>query len=450
MTNMSATPGPHEAKKGGVGLFGAMAIGIGGMVGGGIFAVLGEAVTLAHGATVVAFLIAGAIALLTSYSYAHLSVYYRGHGGTVAFIDAAFGVRLATGSINLMLWLSYLVTLALYAVAFGSYALTFFHGPEPSWMRHLLISTGIVLPLAINLFNVEVVSRSETLIVVLKLMLLAAVIAAGLPHIQASHFSASTWGSGLTVVAAGMVIFVAYEGFELIANAAGDVRSPETTLPRAFYGSVVLVIILYCLVAAVTVGTVSESEILAAKDYALAAAARPSMGQLGFTLVGISALLATFSAINATIYGNARLGFKLAKDRELPRILERKAWNEPVSGVLIVGVLSLLIANLINLTAIAILASAGFLLIFAITNAAAAHLAPEIGCRRWLPILACIACIAALLVLLGESYRDNPHALWIFIGFVLVSVLFEWLYTHVLSRPLRLTLPKGHPATKSE
>jgi amino acid transporter len=449
MKAMHTAPEAQQAGKRGVGLFGAMAIGIGGMVGGGIFAVLGEAVTLAHGATVIAFLVAGVIALLTSYSYAHLSVHYQGHGGTVAFIDAAFGIDLATGSINLMLWLSYLVTIALYAVAFGSYALTFFHGPEPSWLRHMLISTAIVLPLVINLFNVEVVSRAETLIVVLKLLLLAAVIIAGLPHIQASHFAASTWGNGLTVVAAGMVIFVAYEGFELIANAAGDMRTPALTLPRAFYGSVVLVIILYCLVAAVTVGTVSESEIVAAKDYALAAAARPAMGDLGFTLVGISALLATFSAINATIYGNARLGYKLATDRELPQILEHKAWNEPVSGVLIVGLLSLLIANLIDLAAIAILASAGFLLIFAITNAAASHLAREIGCSRWLPMLASLACLAALLVLIGESYLDDPKALWIFIIFLLVSVLFEWLYSHVLARPLHLAKPVRLPSKPS-
>jgi hypothetical protein len=421
-----------------IGLVGAMAIGIGGMVGGGIFAVLGEAVSLAHGGTVMAFLVAGAIALATSYSYAHLSVHYPSQGGTVAFIDAAFGTDLATGSINMLLWLSYLVTIALYATAFGSYALTFFHGTHPSWLRHTLVSAAIVVPLAINLFNADIISRAETLIVLLKLLLLAIVIVAGFPHIHASHFAASTWGSGLTVVAAGMVIFVAYEGFELIANAAQDVERPERTLPRAFYGSVLFVIVLYCLVAAVTVGTVSEAEIAVAKDYALAAAARPTMGSLGFTLVAVSALLATFSAINATIYGNARLGYRLARDRELPQLLQHKTWNEPVSGVLVVGVLSLLIANLVDLTAIAILASAGFLLIFAITNAAAGRLSSEIGCRRWLPVLACIACSVALLILLRESYRSDAKALWIFLAFMVLSGLFEWLYARQLARPMRL------------
>jgi len=94
----------------GIGFFGAVAIGIGGMVGGGIFAVLGEAVSLAHGGTAVAFAIAGLVALLTSYSYAKLSVRYPSQGGTVVFVDRAFGIDLATGSINLLLWLSYLVT----------------------------------------------------------------------------------------------------------------------------------------------------------------------------------------------------------------------------------------------------------------------------------------------------------------------------------------------------
>ena len=74
-----------------IGLFGAIAIGIGGMVGGGIFAVLGEAVSLAHGATTIAFLFAGIVALLTSYSYAKLSVAYQSRGGTVIFVDNAFG-----------------------------------------------------------------------------------------------------------------------------------------------------------------------------------------------------------------------------------------------------------------------------------------------------------------------------------------------------------------------
>lgn len=415
-------------KPGKVGLAGALSIGIGGMVGGGIFAVLGEAVSLAKGATAAAFLVAGLLALLTAWSYAKLSVRYPSRGGTVVFVHRAFGLDLVTGSLNLFLWLSYLVTLSLYAVAFGSYALTFFPGSTGPWLRHLLISLAILLPVGINLFNAEIVSRSELLVVVIKLLLLGLILVSGSGFVDASRFDPARWPSSASILSAGLVIFVAYEGFELIANSAQEIRDPAKTLPRAFYGSVVLVILLYVLVALVTVGTVSESQILAARDYALAEAARPALGAFGFKLVAVAALLATFSAINATIYGNARLGFTLAKDGELPEILDRKAWNEPAFGVLASGGLALLMANLIDLTVIAIVASAGFLLVFAVVNAAAARLARETESNRVIPVLGTLACLGALGVLLARAFRENPEALWVFLGFLAGAVIFELTY----------------------
>jgi amino acid transporter len=242
-----------------------------------------------------------------------------------------------------------------------------------------------------------------------------------------------------------MAIFVAYEGFELIANASGDVRDPARTLPLSYYGSVGLVLVLYISVALVTVGTVPDARIAQVKDYALAEAARPAMGQVGFTLVALSALLATFSAINATLYGSARLGFALAKDGELPRVLERQAWDEPVAGVLTAGALSLLVANLINLQAIAMIASGGFLLVFAVTNAAAVRLAADTGGRAWISGLATVGCGAALATLLLETAQASPLALWAFITFVGFAVLFELTYGKLARGPL--TLPSASART---
>ena len=125
-----------------IGTWGVVAIGVGGMVGGGIFAVLGLAVSLARGGTVVAFAIAGVIALLTAYAYVKLSVALPSEGGTVAFLNHAFGSGVLTGSLNVLLWLSYIVMLSLYAYAFGSYGATFF---QPTWQpiaTHALISSG--------------------------------------------------------------------------------------------------------------------------------------------------------------------------------------------------------------------------------------------------------------------------------------------------------------------
>ena len=412
-----------------IGLLGAVSIGIGGMVGGGIFAVLGEAVSLAHGATAVAFFIAGIVAILTAYSYAKLSVTYQSEGGTVTFIDKAFGDNVLSGSINLMLWLSYLITISLYATAFAYYGETFFTH-KSIWLHHGLIIFSILLPAVINLVSASFVGKSETVIVVIKVSLLILVIVAGASYVDSSRLSPTHWGSSFSIVAAGMIIFVAYEGFELIANAAEDIKAPLKNLPRAFYISVTTVIILYVLISIITVGNVPENELLKAKDYALAIAAKPSLGQTGFILVASAALLSTFSAINATLYGNARLGYIIAKYGNLPRILmdESKSEDVPFMGVVYTTLLSLLLANSINLTQIAIIGSAGFLLIFFIVNISAYKLKNEINANKYILIFSSVFTLLALLTLLFHTYTSNPKAVIIFLSFIIMSVLFELIY----------------------
>ena len=232
-----------------IGLLGAIAIGIGGMVGGGIFAVLGEAVSLADGATYVAFFVAGLVALFTAYSYAKLSVHFQNRGGTVVFIDKAFKHGLLSGSINLMLWLSYLVTISLYATAFASYGGTFFPKDASPYLNQVLIIVAILLPTWINLVSASFVSKSESLIVLIKVTLLILIIFSGISYIEPVRLSPTHWESPMSIVVAGMIIFVAYEGFELIANAAEDIKEPSKNLPRAFYGSVIVVIMLYVLIS---------------------------------------------------------------------------------------------------------------------------------------------------------------------------------------------------------
>jgi len=413
-----------------IGLLGAISIGIGGMVGGGIFAVLGEAVSLAHGATFVAFLIAGLVALLTAYSYAKLSVTYQSRGGTVVFINKAFKHKLLSGSANTFLWLSYLVTISLYASAFASYGQTFFSATSGKWLEHSLITTAIVLPALINLISSTFVSKSESIIVSIKIILLFVIIISGIFFVDTSRLNMSEWESPIAIISAGMIIFVAYEGFELIANAAEEIKEPNKNLPRAFYGSVLFVIILYILISIVTVGAVDETQLLHAKDYALALAAKPALGQIGFTIVAIAALLSTFSAINATIYGNARLGYSLAKEGELPSMLAQEKKEIPQDGIYITTLLSLIIANTIELTEIAIIASAGFLLIFAIVNISAFKLKTEIKANGFILFLSIISSFSALTLLLEHTYTTNPRAILVFLAFILFSLVFELIYGH--------------------
>jgi amino acid transporter len=415
-----------------------MAIGIGGMVGGGIFAVLGTAVEFARGATPLAFALAGLIALLTAHSYARLSASCPSAGGTVSFLDRAFGVDLWTGAVNLLLWFSYLVTIGLYARAFGAYGSRLLV-PEPSFaLEHLLLSAAIALPVAINLLNADLVSRTETYVVVAKLTILVGVAASGMNSVESARLSMETWLDIPQIVAGSMVIFVAYEGFELIANAGEDTRDPQRSLPRALYGSVVFVMALYVALSVVTVGSLPASAIDAAKEYALAAAARPALGPVGFTMVGVAALLSTFSAVNATLYGDGRLAYMLARDGELPEIFEQRVWSRPIGAVAATGCFALLIANFLDVTEIAIIASAGFLLIFTSVNLAACKLAREIGSSRWIPVLSALASGAALATLLAQASSANPRALTLIVSSWAACVVGEFFYQRVSQREFRV------------
>ncbi|RXK07757.1 amino acid transporter [Halarcobacter ebronensis] len=409
------------------------------MVGGGIFAVLGEAVSLAHGATVVAFLFAGIVALFTSYSYSKLSVKYQTLGGTVSFIDNAFGHNYLSGSVNFMLWLSYLVTISLYAVAFSSYAQALL-GSSNNFYNHLFISIAIILPLIINLISASFVSKSETAVVIIKVLLLFLIIIASFSYLDFERLSPSKWQGSFSILVAGMIIFVAYEGFELIANSAQEIKEPNKNLPKAFYTSVLIVIILYLLIAVTTIGAVDEKELMNAKDYALAIAAKPALGQAGFTIVSIAALLATFSAINATIYGNGRLGYLLAIKGELPKLFDKEKDGIPSLSISVTAFFSLVLANSIDLSQIAIIGSASFLLIFFIVNVAALKLYKEIEANKHLLLVSCTISFIALVTLLVHTFFTNRDSIYIFILFILISILFEVFYgrmirKHIFNRP---------------
>ncbi|MEJ2434896.1 MAG: APC family permease [Pseudolabrys sp.] len=405
-------------ESGGIGFWAAVSIGVGGMVGGGIFAVLGLAAQLAHGATPLAFLIAGIVALLTSHAYARLSVRYPSQGGTVEFLNQAFGPGLFTGGMNVLLWLSYIVMLALYAYAFGSYGATFLPAAWTHLGQHILISLVIVVLTLLNLIGSRAVGMAEEWIVGFKILILLVFIVVGLPTINPHRLAPAHWPDTVSLVAGGMLIFLAYEGFELIANTAADVRAAQRTLPRAYYTSVLFVIVLYILVATVTVGTLDASQIVAARDYALAASARPFLGQAGYTLIAIAALLSTSSAINATLYGAARVSFVIAKDGELPQVFERRVWRRPIGGLLLTACLALFVGNAFDLSRISLLGSAGFLLLFAAVNLANLRLSERTGGRPWLSLAGVVACLAAVAALLyhaihagklGESPVTKRH-----------------------------------------
>ncbi|MEZ4970906.1 MAG: APC family permease [Flavobacteriaceae bacterium] len=416
----------------------AISIGIGGMVGGGIFAVLGLAVSLAKGGTPLAFFFAGILALITSYSYVNLSKKYPDRGGTVKFINQGFGKTIFSGAINNLLWISYIVMLSLYASAFGSYAPNLWEITQSKTIDfHIYASAIILLATAINYYSIAVVGKIESYAVIIKLIILVGFIGVGVygltdnPNI--SQLSVSNWENPLKLFAGGMVIFVAYEGFELIANAAPDIENPEKNIPRAYYYSIIFVIILYVIIALVTVGSLPFEQIAKAKDYVLAEAAKPLLGQPGFTIITVAALISTFSAINASLYGGSKVNYEIAEDDELPHHFLAKFWNQPV-GLLITAIATLILVNLLNLESISTAGSIGFILIFSIVNYVGFKLAKEIGAIKTIPLIGFILCGLALIVLVNQQISDNLTGIFVSMGIILLCFLVESIYKKTESR----------------
>ncbi|WP_252736982.1 APC family permease [Zobellia galactanivorans] len=417
----------------------AISIGIGGMVGGGIFAVLGLAVSLAKGGTPVAFLFAGIIALSTAYSYAKLSKKYPENGGTVRFVHQQYGNGIFAGGINNLLWVSYIVMLALYSSAFGSYGaqLAPMSGDKEIDVR-IFQSAIIIVALLINYLSVKLVGDIEAIAVIVKLIILIAFIGVGfygftLHPENLGQLLPENWESPILLLSGGMVIFVAYEGFELIANSIADLENKEKNTEKAYFGAVGFVVILYILIAIITVGALPFEQITNAEDYVLAKAAEPTLGQIGFTIITVTALISTFSAISATILGSGRVNYDIAVDKELPSFFCHQLWGKPV-GLVITAVLSVTLVNLFNLQSISTAGSVGFLLIFGIVNYIGYKKHIELNSKKWIHIAASILCFAAFLTLIIQQFSQNKTGVITAVGIILLCFLLEWAYKNTPSK----------------
>ncbi len=417
-----------------LGFMDAFSIGIGGIVGGGIFATIGLAIVESKGATYMSFLIGGVVALLTAYSYLKLSVAYPSKGGTVTFINRAFGEGLFTGSLNTLLVISYVVLLAVYAYAFATYtAATFFPKSEYEFWHKVLTCGIMILLTVINFIGPSIAERSEGFFNICKLLILLTFVVLGLfaGDLSFERLGPADWVSAPQIVATGMLVFISYEGFELIANVSDQVRDKEKNLSYAYFGSVITAMVFYMFIIVVVIGHLSFSAITDSRDYALSAAANVFMGKAGFVLLSVGAILATASAINAGLFGASKLPLMLAKEGEAPERYEKKIWGRYPVGLIVIAVLVLLIANFLELHALAAAASTGFILMFLMVNIANAKLAKETGSKRWVSALGALVCFAALLILLIQIARDPAHRyeLW----FIAALILFPFTYQSIFN-----------------
>lgn len=390
-----------------LGLKELVTMGVGGMVGGGIFSVPGLSVGMAGHAAPIAFALGGIIALLTGYSYPKLGLAFRSDGGSFTYLEKSVKSKNVAAVGGWLLLVGYIGTLALYAFTFGVYGAAMFgHTPYTNAIHHFLETFVLILFLGINLYGIKAAGNTEVLIVLTKVINLSLFAGVGLFYINESYLLPVFNKGELGVLMGAALIFVAYEGFELIPNAINEMKNPEKNLPKIILISIIITIVIYILVSVVAVGNLPGNKIAEYKEYALAEAAKPFLGQAGFLMIGLGALLSTASAINATLFGTARLGMVRAQNKALPNLFSFRERGKNIPWVSLLAITSITIAfvNVTDLTIISSFASSTFLLIFVFINLAAIRLRKEIHNQVIYPFLGLILSLIAWIVLISYMY----------------------------------------------
>ena len=420
-----------------MGLYAATSIGVGAMIGAGIFSIFGTAVKISGNAVYISFIIAGLVALLNTYSFAKMGVRYPSAGGPVEFLLKGLGDGVLSGGLSLLLWISYVFGLSLYAKGFSYYAVTFLPpGSSQIWIN--IFATAIILVFtAINFIGSKAVGKSEIIIVSIKIGILLLFATGGILYMNPGNLLASTWPSSKNIFFGAGMVFLAYQGFNLITNAAEDMENPEKTLPRALYLSVVLVIIIYVSVSLAVIGNLSIPEIGNAKEYALAAAAKPFLGNLGFKIMAFAALFSTSSAINATLYGGSNVSYMLAKDGELPEFFERKVWQKSTEGLFVTSSLVILCANFLQLEGIGMLASASLLINYIAVNISHLRLLKETGAKYYLIWASLLSSLLFFGVLAYYGFVNSKLTMGLLMFTVFFCFFAEWSYRKYSGRSIK-------------
>lgn len=412
-------------KIGTISLPAAIAIGVGGMIGAGIFSILGVVAEAAGSAMWLSFLVGGVVALFSTYSYAKLGAKFPSAGGAVEFITQGWGTGVMSGAINLFMWIGYIISIALYAQGFSAYCLTFFTNTPTPLLSKTIACSIVMLFTCINMLGAHSVGKAELIIVIIKVSILLFFAGVGLFYIHPENLAISNWQGIDSIFFGAGVLFIGYEGFGLITNAAADMVNPKKNIPKALYLSVLLVIAIYLLVSITVTGNLSIAKIHVAGDYALAEAAKPFLGLLGFKLIAVAALFSTASAINATLFGAANVSYMIARDRELPAVFARTEWHGATGGLFITTLLVVIFILFFDLAGVTMMGSGAFLLIYAAVNAGHLRILQKTRANKAIVIISLILCLIMFVVLEIYTFRQAPAAVYTMFGILFGSIIVE-------------------------
>ncbi|HZJ03737.1 MAG TPA: amino acid permease [Thermoleophilia bacterium] len=463
-----------------LGLFEATMIGIGAMIGAGIFVLSGLAAGEAGPAAILAFALNGVVTLLTAFVYAELASAIPRAGGGYSFVRMAFAG--APGFVaGWMLWFAYTVACSLYALGFAGYFWEIFSKYTPALTERLFGLTGhagAVLGITVlvgagftwlNARGAGVTGKTENFLTLAKLAALAFFVVFGLIRIFGEPAQVSAGftpflprGLGGVFVAMGLT-FIAFEGYDLIATVAEEIKEPEKNIPRATFISLGVTVVIYLLVLFVALGAIHPEGGEPAWQFlgrygetAIVRAAEAFMPAFGVAIIVFGGLLSTTSALNATVMAASRVAFSMGRDLWLPR---RMAEIDPVRrtpriAILVTGAILLVVALLVPLEAVGSAASLMFLLTFSMVNLSVIALRrkyPEVPRRYKLPLYPYVPVLGFLLnmFLAVYQFKFQPIAWYLTAGWVAIGLLLYFGVFQKRTAPFepQVLLDWGQPAS---
>ncbi len=460
LTNVSEIDKNQPSFARDLGLFDASMIGIGAMIGAGIFVLTGMAAGEAGPASILAFALNGFVTLLTAFAYAELAAAVPEAGGGYAFVRSAFpGVVGFTA--GWMLWFAYTVACSLYALGFAGYfwefLLKYFNEmtqPILHVVGHqggvLLVTAAIgILFVRLNVRGAEVTGKAENVLTVAKIIVLAIFIGyglkkiAGAPQVAIDSFVPFfPQGSAGVLIAMGLT-FIAFEGYDLIATVAEEIKEPERNIPLATFISLGVTVVIYLLILLVSLGAVDGKGIPTwqllgeQKETAIVRAAESFMPAFGVAVIVFGGLLSTMSALNATVMASSRVAFSMGRDHLLPTAMGQihPEKRTPHIAIIVTGVILLAMAFALPIETVGSAASVIFLLTFSMVNLSLIVLrrkAPEIERRYKVPFYPFTPLLAIVLNLFLAvfQFQFQPMAwivtaVWVAIGLVLYFSYFQ-------------------------
>lgn len=444
-----------------LGLFDASMIGIGAMIGAGIFVLTGIAAGEAGPGALMAFLLNGLVTMLTALSYAELASVYPRAGGGYAYVKKAFPGP-AGFAAGWLLWFSYVVACSLYALGFGSYFWEFMREYMPVVADFvfrvagdraplLAATTGIsVFLLWVNIRGTALTGSVENLVTMGKIIVLAVFIfygfrvIAGEPAAAGAAFTPFLPNGVSGVVMAMGLTFIAFEGYDLIATVAEEIKDPTRVIPRATLISLVVTVLIYLLIVFVCIGAIRHEGGEASwqflgryQETAIVKAAQSFMPGFGIALIVLGGVLSTVSALNATILASSRVAFSMSRDKMLPTAMNRidPVRRTPHVAIMVTGAIVLVIALLFPIQVVGSAASVMFLLTFTLVNLSLIALRrkfPELKGGFRVPLYPATPVVAILLNIFLALYQFEFDArawyialVWLAVGLTIYAIYFH-------------------------